>query len=62
MYPCEDDQPDILLDGVPYRLETVQEYFLAKHMAAWGGKVECSAMHWEVLGDRIGRRLGQHVW
>jgi hypothetical protein len=64
MRPARDNEvADITALGMPMRLETAQEYFRMKGLAHWGARVALASWDtWEGLGDRLGARLGHHIW
>ena len=64
MRPALDaEQADLTIHGVPFRLQTALEFFRMKAMANWGADVKIAAWDtWDHLGDRLGARLGQHIW
>lgn len=62
--------PDVFLAGVPYQITAGFAYWRLRHIAAWerlqAWRVPTIRLHewetWEQLGDRIGSRLGVHIW
>jgi hypothetical protein len=48
---------------MPMTFETACAYFLVKNYQKWGAPVALHAWDdWETLGDRLGNRLGCHIW
>jgi hypothetical protein len=59
----ENEVADLTALGTPMCLQTAREYFRMKAMANWGARVQLASWDtWEGLGDRLGSRLGQHIW
>lgn len=55
--------PDFTAMGVPMKLQTAQEYFRVKGVAMWGADIRLEPGDtWDDLGDRLGERLGIHIW
>lgn len=51
------EPPDVLVMGQGFRLESAQEFFLARDMAHWGASVICVPKNWDILQDILEERF-----
>ena len=63
--PLDNDRelPDVFVRGQPMRITQARAYFRLKGLQAWGAEVELHPWDtWDRLADRLGTRLGRHIW
>jgi hypothetical protein len=64
----EREVADFYLHGQAMICETALAYLLVKHYAGWQSpppkrRLELAAFDtWDRVGDRVGHRLGLHIW
>jgi hypothetical protein len=64
----EREVADFYLDGQPMLCETARAFFLVKHYELFPTPLHRKRLRladfddWENVGDRVGHRLGLHVW
>jgi hypothetical protein len=55
--------PDVFVRGQPMQITQAPTYFRLKNLAAWGADIQIHPWDtWDRLADRIGTRLGKHIW